>query len=392
MTYKLAHISDTHVCETARIQDLSLVLDAFLNDAADEGVDLIVHGGDFYDKRSTPSERIVLASFLQQAAELAPVFGVKGNHDAAGDMEIFNNRLKTHWPVTVVDRPTMIGGAHVYGRFACLGLPWFDKAHLVSALPPTANTDETREAVNAAAGDLLIGLKAEAERVRGGGLIPILASHAMVEGSVMSSGQTIQGTTVALSPHALLEVGAEYVALGHVHAAQEWFEGRICYSGSPIRHNFGEPEAKGWRLVTFDEDGHFLRSEFRPLPAREIVLLEADFRDTTDRSFVIAGSVGAKEAPKIAGALVRLRYKCRPQDLTAIDDSALENLLREAGAVDVKLEAVVEHADRVRSETITRATTTKDKVHAYFEAKGLVLTPEERARLDAKVDDLDREV
>ena len=237
--YRLAHISDTHVCQTTRFDDLKNVLDVFLRDAADANVDAIVHAGDFFDRLSTPQERLVMAEFLVMASEIAPVFGVKGNHDAAADLAIFN-RLATDEDVIIMDRPTRPGEATILGGFAFLALPWFDKAHLVSNLPATVDAETTRLAVMEAADALLIGLRSEADAQRAAGRIPVLVGHVMVSGSMVGSGQVIQGITVELSPHAIREVGTEYAALGHVHMRQEWFDGRVAYSGSPRRNNVSQ--------------------------------------------------------------------------------------------------------------------------------------------------------
>jgi exonuclease SbcD len=383
---RLAHISDTHFCDQRRPQDLARVLDAFIEQAADEKVNAIVHAGDFFDRRSTPADRIALASFLMSASDIAPVFGVKGNHDIAGDLSLFN-MLQTDSPIVIVDRPTRPGTSTRMGPFAMLALPWFDKAHLVAGLDAVVDTETTRRATIETAEDLLIGFRTEAASVRNAGLIPIFVSHAMVQGSVMSTGQVIQGTTVELSPYAIQEIGAEYAALGHVHKTQEWMDGRVAYSGSPIRHNFGEPEQKGWRLVTFDDAGKFVSNEFRELPARAIVLLEADFT-TGDTADVLGTDTSALS---LAGALVRLRYKVRSQDLGSIDEGALRKLLEEAGAADVKLEVVVEHQAHVRSASIAEARTTQEKVASYFEAKGEVLPPATVERLNEKLDEIERE-
>jgi len=151
--------------------------------------------------------------------------------------------------------------------------------------------------------------------------------------------------------------------LGHIHLAQEWYGGRVAYSGSPHRCNFGEPEAKGWRLVTLTDEGEFVSNEFRELPARAIVLLEREF---------VAGEpfdLGPDEA--IAGGLVRFRYHVRAEDLHLIEEDAIEAELRHRGAAEVQIEAVVEAQTRVRAGFIRNATSTGEKVAAYFCEKGV---------------------
>jgi len=106
--YRLAHISDTHVCDRLRPQDLHRVLEAFVEQATELQVDLIVHAGDFFDRRSTPEERLVLATFLQEAARICPVFGVRGNHDCPKDLDIFNE-LEADNYIRIFDRPTQPG-------------------------------------------------------------------------------------------------------------------------------------------------------------------------------------------------------------------------------------------------------------------------------------------
>src|SRR5258706_8794364 len=137
--YRLAHISDTHVCDRLRPQDLGHILKLFVMAAEKERVDVIVHAGDFFDRRSTPEERNHLADFLRSAAEVAPVFGVRGNHDTPEDLELFN-WLQTKHVVRIQESPTAPGEFFAAYRadrkqpFALIGLPWFDKAHLVSGL------------------------------------------------------------------------------------------------------------------------------------------------------------------------------------------------------------------------------------------------------------------
>src|SRR5438309_1026127 len=121
------HVSDLHVDFRARPDDLRLCLDAFLADCAREQPDLIVCAGDFMERRSTPEERTFLADFLQHAAAIAAFYGVRGNHDGVGDLEVFN-RLETRYPLRIEERVTAEPGSAWMvemrdgRRIGCLGM------------------------------------------------------------------------------------------------------------------------------------------------------------------------------------------------------------------------------------------------------------------------------
>jgi exonuclease SbcD len=406
---RLAHLSDSHFDERGRLQDTIDVHRAFVEQAAKEQVDLVVHAGDFFERRSTALEREALADFLESCGENhLTVFGVKGNHDAPRDLPLFNRLDVTQHgrygaEVMLIEYPNSTApwfhdvfrvGGGVVAVLALYGLPWFDKAHLVAGLDVSEDAGTTRERTNEAARRLLEAYRQDmADRVQTGTrnmgvggeipIIPVLVSHALVAGSEVSSGQVLIGTTVELAPSDLLATGAAYVALGHVHKAQEWHGGRVAYSGSVNRCNFGEPEAKGWRLVTLTDEGDFLSSEFRELPTRPMVFIDIDWRAG------VPPYVPFHEMA-VEGALMRVRYRIRAGDLAAADEPMIRRVLEGAGAHEVKIEAVVEAETRARAPELAQATTTWEKVETYFGAKGIELESEQAARLEAKVGELER--
>lgn len=376
---RLAHLSDTHVQDGNRLDELAQVLDAFIEECRRARVDLVVHSGDVFHKKNNATEENVFADFVRRVAEIAPMVIVKGNHDSARDLEIFG-KLETSKPVLVFERP---GTIEIAGA-GILATPWFDKAHLVATLAADIDQQQTNQLAIEAAKRLLITLSAQATAFKSRGLVPIHVAHILAAGSQTSTGQTLIGTTVELAIGDLLDVCAAYTALGHVHLTQVWGEGRIAYAGSPIRQNFGEPEPKGFRLVEIENES--LRNDFVELPARKIELFEADLTDLTNSE----ATASLLQIPEhISGSMVRLRYRVRPQDMPFVDEAAIERALRAAGAHDVKIEAVVVQENRLRSELITVARTTIEKIEAYWEAKGINLDETTRARLIAKLESIE---
>jgi exonuclease SbcD len=393
---RIAHTSDLHIDERGRLEDVVLVLDAFIEQTREAEVDLVVVAGDHFERRSTPAERNVLATFLQEASAACPVVCVKGNHDAADDLDIFGELESVH-PIHILDRPTATPGSAVIiepprspARIGVLALPWFDKVHLAAGLDATVDAEQTRQMAMATARDLLTCLRAEATRLRSEGVVPVLVAHATVQGSEVATGQTLIGIGVEFTPGDLRDVDAAYTALGHIHMSQDWFGGRVAYSGSPNRCNFGESEPKGWRLVTLTDDGGFVANEFRELPARPMVLLEHDCTTSeADLADFCPLAIDSGEWSHIAGALVRIRYRIKAEDLHRLDERAIAESFRRAGAHEVKLEAVVEAETRVRAEEIAQATSIAEKVDAYFRAKGIDIADAARERLHSKLGELE---
>jgi len=386
---RVACTGDSHLSERLRLDDNVAVHLALVDQARDAGVDLFLHGGDLYDRRSTPTERNAAVEILTAMTEVAPVFLVRGNHDVEGDIDILA-RLRTKHRLIVETRATAApGSAHeldLAGTIVgLLGLSWFSKAHLCASLPSDTTVASTTNLTIEAARSLLVAIRAEAHRVAAAGGIPILAAHALVAGSETSTGQVLVGQGVEFSPGDLIDLGCAWVNLSHIHKGQGW--DRLRYPGSPQRHDLGELESKGWVYVEIDperwrEPGG-VRWEFRELPARRILLIERDWTE----------SVGAGDQwnrSECAGALVRFRYRIRAESLHAVDEADIERGLLNAGAHEVKIEAVLVHATRVRCAEISAARDTWERVEAWLAAKQIATDEPMRERLRAKLAEIEQ--
>lgn len=380
----LAHISDSHFDQNADVDDLVGVHRAFVAAAKGAGVNAIAHAGDFFEGTSTARERLMLAEWIGACCEVAPFFGVKGNHDRALELDLYPMmRTVGSTRCNIVDRPQTVYGEASEG-FAFIGLPWFDRAPIAARADAAAAVDVTRIATQDQARALLLGLSAwshEARRLR---RVPVLVAHAMIGGSEVSTGQMILGQTVEVSPADLLTSQAEAVILGHVHKHQEWENGRVAYSGSPRRADHGEPEAKGWRLLVF-EDGHFETAEFHKLPARELVHVDLDF--TGDRRELAHDLrevlLPINKKTPFTNARVRVRYRIAARDLALVNKDLIKQLVMSSLAHDVKIEALPEPEDRVRAVEVVTERTLSGKVKGYLQAKGITTSrwPEIEAKL-----------
>jgi exonuclease SbcD len=256
---------------------------------------------------------------------------------------------------------------------------------LAAALPATATQEETTREINAAVSLLLQFRRTQAMSAWAAGAIPIGVLHGTVAGAEFSTGFTPRGISIEFTHHDLAEMGCAYWALGHYHKAQSWDGGRIAYAGSTERVNFGEPEEKGVRIVEINASApgviHHFSNEFVPLPARKIILLEQDWSDGV-------GCIDDGYDVRLAGALVRARYRISPENRHLVNEQEMEKSLRAAGAHDVKIEFVPVHEERVRSEEITRAETVWDKELAWAKSREIKMTPEELQRREARLEEI----
>src|SRR6185369_15630788 len=125
-------------------------------------------------------------------------------------------------------------GVHVLAGVAVAAVAWPRKAQLLASIgQPVSHAAATQLAADAI-NSLLQGLGAELAQHDGP---RVLASHAMVCGSVTSVGQPLVGHDMEVGIGDLGLAKADFVALGHIHKAQEWSFGRtpIVYTGSPRR-------------------------------------------------------------------------------------------------------------------------------------------------------------
>ncbi len=280
---KFLHLSDLHIGRTLHRYSLqeeqSRMLDKLLSIAADEKPDAVLIAGDVYDRSIPPVYATqLLDGFLGRLAKIAPVFVISGNHDQAERLAFLSGPLTAcgiHLspayrgevqPITLQDEA---GDVDVW-------LLPFVKAATVRPYFPEEEIATTHDAVNCAIRQMNID---PARR-------NVLVAHQFVAGGVVS-GSEETAITADISVGGSDMVGAEvfsdfdYVALGHIHRAQNVGE-RIRYCGTPMAYDFSE--ARQDKSVTVVElDGNrTLTVRTVPIPApRKLVEVRGSFEEIT---------------------------------------------------------------------------------------------------------------
>ena len=258
-------------------------------------VDLVVHGGDVFN-RSRPPSSVAWQAFepLTRVADGGvPVFVVPGNHERG---RIPHLRFAHHPGIHVFDRPRTFL-ADIKGiRLALAGFP------------------SERDEVRARFGDLL----AETGWTESDAQIRLLCLHQCVEGATVGPANYMFTTAADVIRTSDIPIGFAALLSGHIHRHQVLktdLRGRalpapVLYPGSIERTSIAEAdEEKGFMIVEVSLE-KAVDWRFHPLPARPLVRhdlqldgLDAVQVESTIRSLVATAPADAVVSVRISGTV-----------------------------------------------------------------------------------------
>ncbi len=264
---RFLHTSDWHLGRTLHGVDLldaqRAVLEQLCRLVAEPPggvpVDAVLIAGDIYDRAVPPVESVTLfAEVLAELTKHSTVIVTGGNHDSAIRLgfgsRLFTDRLRVHTELAGIGEPVLLSSGGV--STAIYPLPYLDpdEARYVLAEDDQQPLARSHQAVMAAALS-----RVHADLAGRPGVRSVLLAHAFVIGGAASDSErsivvggvdSIGGDTFA---------GIDYVALGHLHGAQQLRgpAGTVLrYSGSPLRYSFSErQQVKSVTLVDLPADG-----------------------------------------------------------------------------------------------------------------------------------------
>ena len=280
---KFLHLADLHLGkrynELSLIDDQKYILGEIIKIAEKEQPDGVILAGDIYDKSVPSAEAVELLNwFLNGLAALkTQVFMVSGNHDspervAFGEnfmslsgvhiSPVFDGNLKR---VTLADS---FGEVHVY-------LLPFIKPATVRRFFKGETIDNYTAAVKAALGTVQLDNKAR----------NILVAHQFVTGSQSSGSEEFNVGDIGNVDAGVFD-GFDYVALGHVHGAQNVAGERVRYSGTPLIYSLSEAKSrKSVTVVELKAKGNLQLREIPLKPMRGVVEIRGTYEQLTKRAY-----------------------------------------------------------------------------------------------------------
>jgi exonuclease SbcD len=262
---RLLHTSDWHLGRTFHGASMHAEQEAMVDEivavTADSRIDAVVIAGDLFDRAIPPLDAVSL--FEDAVARLratgAQVVAIAGNHDSARRVSVHSGLLARvgvtiRGDATRSLAPVMIQPADGGAPVALYPVPYLDPASTApafgepedpSARRPTHDS-VTRAAITTIRGDL----------VARGRPRSVVVAHTFVTGGAPSDSE--RDLSIGNVEYVALDAfaGIDYVALGHLHGPQAFADGRVAYSGSPLRYSFSEERHhKGIRVVELDAAG-----------------------------------------------------------------------------------------------------------------------------------------
>ncbi|TVQ44576.1 MAG: exonuclease subunit SbcD [Gloeocapsa sp. DLM2.Bin57] len=353
---KILHLSDIHMGSgfshgkinpntgiNTRLEDFIKTLSTCIDKAIDLNVDLVLFGGDAFPDATPPP--YVYDAFAEQFKRLAKAniatILLVGNHDqhsqgnGGASLSIYRtldvpgfivgDRIKTH----LINTP--------HGDVQVITIPWLTTT-ILQAREITRNLS-LNEIDKLLLDRLESALEGEIRKLKPD--IPtILLGHLMLDRASIGSERFLavsKGFSVPVS--LLIREEIDYVALGHVHKHQNLNPSNdppIIYPGSIERVDFSEEkEDKGYVLIELTRGE--AKWQFCPLDVRRFCTIRVDASDSSTPEATILKAIAKYP---IQDAVVRLFYKLRSEQLSAVNTNNLGEALASAHQVSIHPEIV----------------------------------------------------
>jgi len=400
---KILHFSDAHIdmanfgkFDTVsglpmRVMDFLKSLDEIIDTAINEKVDAVIFSGDAYKDRSPlPTHAREWGRRIMRLSHAKiPTILLTGNHDSsptASRAHAIHEFSTLEVPyIHVVDKPCVLTPTDLDGvQVQVIGLPWVFRSGRMASLGVSAELDQDIDIDEELEVGLTKFLKGSLDGMANPDLPVILAAHTSIAGAVMGNERSIMlGKDLVLPGGLVKDKRLSYVALGHIHKAQDLNEGAqppVIYPGSIERVDFGEVRDEKFFVIAHIEKGKDTMVEWRKLKhIRPFIDLNVDLQSDQDVTETILKALPPKE--EMANAIMRLVVNYPRELETMIDEKTIR--ARTEGAFEFYLVKRPQFGSRVRlpdgRETSTM--TSMELLGEYWKAGHVV--PENQEQLNA---------
>lgn len=337
---KILHFADAHIDMSSqgkrdpqsglpfRVLDFLKAMDTIMDTAIREKVDLVIFAGDAYkDRTPVPTfQREFGKRIMRLSAAGIPTLLLVGNHDlspAIGRAHALQEFETLQVPnVHVISKPCLLKPKDLNGLpLQVIGLPWVSRSRMMAIM--TSNDEAATEVyshLEATLGELVANWLDEIDPT----LPVVMTAHASVLGAKFGGERSVMlGNDLVLPGGMVRDPRLDYVALGHIHKAQNLNEGMqppVVYPGSIERVDFGEASDNKYFVIAHVSRGK-TEVEWRKLNGRRFIDRHIDIVSAdkfTDQMIAALPSLS-----EMADAIVRLTVFYPREYETSLDEKAL---------------------------------------------------------------------
>jgi exonuclease SbcD len=372
---------------STRLLDFLATLDAAVEHALTQAIDLVLFAGDAYKSRdpSQTHQREFAARIARIANAGIPVFLTVGNHDLphvanrATALEIF--------PTLSVANVTVGSTLSTYNvpvgltTVQVVALPWVRIGQFMAKEETRDLTlEQIKQAVESRLAEHLGEEIAKLDPV----LPAVLVGHVTVSGATVASERSMMlGNDHTLSLGTVANPAFDYVALGHIHKQQMLTQNPpVVYPGSLQRIDFSEEaHEKGFYVIDLDESkarGERIRSHtFVPVAARRMLTIDVHTHPGEDPTDAALEAIGKQVDEGLEESIVRVRINMEAEQEPAFRESAVRQALSAAFFL-AGVERIVhrEHRSRLGADDAEKLTPMA-ALRRYFETRN---TADDRER------------
>ena len=280
---RFLHLADLHIGKRVNgfsmIEDQKFVFEQVYNVIENEKIDGIIMAGDIYDKPVPSAEAVKL--FDEMLTRLVsinlPIFVISGNHDSAERIGFGSDILsaaKVYMSRVYNGNLQKIELEDDYGKINVYLLP-FIKPATVKNIYKEAEIKDYDDAL-----EYVLSQEKIDETKRN-----VIVSHKFVTGAMRSESEEV-------SVGGLDNVSVEnyeafdYVALGHIHRAQQMGRESARYAGTLLKYSFSEEKHnKSMTIVDLKEKGNIEIKEIPVKPLHDLKTIKGKFSKITSEEF-----------------------------------------------------------------------------------------------------------
>lgn len=295
-----------------RTLDFLKALDTIVDTAIQEKVDLVIFAGDAYkDRTPVPTFQREWGRRMMRLSEAGiPTLLLVGNHDLspasgrAHALQEYETLVVPH--LYVASKPQFISPPDLEGLpLQVIALPWIARSNFMASQELSGvDVAEVYERLE----DRLTQLVSIWLEKADPSLPIVLTAHASVQGAMYGGERSVMlGNDLVLPGSLVRDPRLDYVALGHIHKAQDLNEGGhhpVIYPGSIERVDFGEAaDDKFFVIADVQKEGK-TRVDWRKLEGRRFI--DCFVRLTSAQDFSDKLSTALPREEELQDAVVRL--------------------------------------------------------------------------------------